>query len=77
VIGLSLGWVSIARAWRAQLSVRRKLVRLFTVFVYTEIPLPRDKKPLRFCSTRAKFERGTMVSTMRGKAMNIFDTFLV
>jgi hypothetical protein len=33
--------------------------------------LPRVKEPLRFGSTRAKFTRGNMVSTLRGKAMNI------
>jgi hypothetical protein len=41
--------------------------------------LPRDKEPLRFGSRRAKFARasvrsaahGNMVSTLRGKAMNI------
>jgi hypothetical protein len=38
---------------------------------HTEIPLPRDKEPLRFGSTRAKFARGNMVSTLRGKATNI------
>jgi hypothetical protein len=45
----------------------------------TEIPLQRDKVPLRFGSTRAKFPRGSlrsaargnMVSTLRGKATNI------
>jgi hypothetical protein len=46
---------------------------------HTEIPLPRDKEPLRFGSTGAKFARvcvrsaarGNMVSTLRGKATNI------
>jgi hypothetical protein len=38
---------------------------------HTEIPLPRDKEQLRFGSTRAKFARGKMVSTLRGKATNI------
>jgi hypothetical protein len=46
---------------------------------HTEIPLPRDKEPLRFGSTRAKFARDSvrsaarsnMVSTLRGEAMNI------
>jgi hypothetical protein len=38
---------------------------------HTEIPLPRDKEPLRFGSTRAKFARGNMVSTLRGKTTNI------
>jgi hypothetical protein len=38
---------------------------------HTEIPLPRDKEPLRFGSTRAKFARGNMVSILRGKATNI------
>jgi hypothetical protein len=46
---------------------------------HTEIPLPRDKEPLRSGSTRAKFARGSvrsaargnMVSTLRGKATNI------
>jgi hypothetical protein len=37
---------------------------------HTEIPLPRDKEPLRFGSTRAKFARGDMESTLRGKATN-------
>jgi hypothetical protein len=44
----------------------------------TEIPLQRDKVPLRFGSTRAKLARGSvrsaasgnMVSTLRGKATN-------
>jgi hypothetical protein len=38
---------------------------------HTEIPLPWDKEPLRFGSTRAKLARGNMVSTLRGKATNI------
>jgi hypothetical protein len=38
---------------------------------HTEILLPRDKEPLRFGSTRAKFTRGNIVSTLRGKAINI------
>jgi hypothetical protein len=38
---------------------------------HTEIHLPRDKKPLRFGSTRSKFTRGNMVSTLRGKTTNI------
>jgi hypothetical protein len=46
---------------------------------HAEIPLPRVKEPLRFGSSRAKFEhgyvrsatRGNMVSTLRGKATNI------
>jgi hypothetical protein len=46
---------------------------------HTEIPLPRDKEPLRFGSRRAKFVRGSircaarrnMVSTLQGKTTNI------
>jgi hypothetical protein len=46
---------------------------------HTEIPLPRDKEPLRFGSVRAKFVRGSvrsaahgnMVSTLRDRARNI------
>jgi hypothetical protein len=46
---------------------------------HTEIPLPRDKEPLRFGSTSVKFARGSvrsaargnMVSTLQGKATNI------
>jgi hypothetical protein len=38
---------------------------------HTEIPLPRDKEPLRFGSTSAKFVRGNLVSTLPGKATNI------
>jgi hypothetical protein len=37
---------------------------------HIEIPFQRDKEPLRFGSTRAKFVRGNMVSILRGKAMN-------
>jgi hypothetical protein len=37
---------------------------------HTEIPLPRDKEALRFGSTRAKFARGNMVSTLRSKAID-------
>jgi hypothetical protein len=40
----------------------------------TEIPLPRDREPLRFGSTRAEFARGNMVSTLRGKATNIVSS---
>jgi hypothetical protein len=46
---------------------------------HTEIPLPRDKEPLRFGSTLTKFScgsvrsaaHGNIVSTLRGKAINI------
>jgi hypothetical protein len=38
---------------------------------HTVIPLPRDKEPLRFGSTRGKFVRGNMVSTLRGRTTNI------
>jgi hypothetical protein len=42
---------------------------------HSEGPLPRDKEPLRFGSTRAKFTCGTVrsaaLSTLRGKATNI------
>jgi hypothetical protein len=46
---------------------------------HTEIPLPREKEPLRFGSTHANLARGSirsaargnMVLTLRGKATNI------
>jgi hypothetical protein len=41
---------------------------------HAEIPLPRDKEPLRFGSARGSDRsaaRGNMVSTLRGKATNI------
>jgi hypothetical protein len=39
--------------------------------------LPQHKEPLRFGSTRAKFDlqRGKMISTLRGKATNIVNRY--
>jgi hypothetical protein len=46
------------------LSLRHKTVSTETA-QHTEIPLPRDKEPFRFGSTRAKFARGSVRSAAR------------
>jgi hypothetical protein len=53
-----------------QFSERHKTVSTERA-VRTKFPLPRDKDPLLFGSTHAKFARGNIVSTLLGKATKI------
>jgi hypothetical protein len=70
VLLTSLGWVSISRGCRAQLFVRGKLVRLFTVFVPSiEARQPRAAVDGR-CSSHTRpsqlKEHSTLKSLCRG-----------
>jgi hypothetical protein len=40
---------------------------------HTEIPLPRDKEPLRFGSTGAKFARGSVRSAASGNKYRLCE----